>query len=157
MEHWGTKRFLEDAESGKLYDRIAKHTGRTRDEVKPWVLRAIYYDPKKWRNRSVSAHCPILADVIEAYQKLYPGVYEYTLRARVRDYRKLNHDVQRDESYVIFNMICNTIRRRRPDVFIATIHDAILCKPSDAAFVRQVMDEQFRTLGVQPTIKEKSA
>jgi hypothetical protein len=156
-QHAAKQRFLDDATRGKLYGRIANHIGRTRDEVKPWVLRAIYYDPKKWRNRSIATDCPMLADVIDAYQKLYPGVLEYTLKARERDHRKLPRDIQRDESYVVFNMICNVIRIQRPEVFAATIHDALLCKPEDAAFVRKIMGEQFRTLGVQPRIKEKSA
>jgi hypothetical protein len=40
---------------------------------------------------------------------------------------------------------------------VATLHDSLFCKEENAAFVRAVMDEQFRTLGVQPTIKQKPA
>jgi hypothetical protein len=126
--------------------------------VKPWVLRALYYDPKKWKSsRRLHDAYPVLGDIMDAFPKLYPGVLEYTLQARSRDHRKLPRNIQRDEAYVVYDMICNAIRIQRPDIFVATIHDALICKPSDAAFVRKVMNEQFRTLGIQPTIKQKPA
>jgi len=151
------QRFLEDALAGKLYQKIADHANRTRDDVKPWVLRAFFYDPRKWRKRSLPAELLVLGDVIDALKEIYPGVYEWSLRAREHDYHKLNYDVARNESYVIFNMICSRIHRLRPETFVATLHDSLFCKEENAAFVRAVMDEQFCTLGVQPTIKQKPA
>jgi len=41
-----------------------------------------------------------------------------------------------------------------PATFIATIHDAIICKVEDAAWIRQIMEQQYGALGVKPTIKE---
>jgi hypothetical protein len=109
------QRFLKHAQDGTLYERFAAQTGHTRDRVKRWVLGTIFCNPKQ-------KVFPLLDDVMDAYQTLYPGVLEWSITARERDYRKLNHDVQRDEAYVIFNLICERIHRQRPDIFIATIH-----------------------------------
>ena len=158
MEHAAVTWFLKDAERGKLYDRFARHAGRTRAEVKPWVLRALYFDPKKWKSRRrLHDAYPVLGDIIDAFPRLYPGVLEYTLQARSRDHRKLPRDIQRDEAYVVYDMICSAIRLQRPETFVATIHDAILCKPADAEFVLKIMLRQFRTLGICPTINQQPA
>ncbi len=135
-----------------------QHTASTRDETKLALLRTLYYDPKRWTStRRLEAAYPDIAKIINAFPDLYPGVLEYINEAKQYDHRKLSHDMQRDESYVIFNMICSAIKLQRPEIFIATIHDAILCKREDAAFVRKIMNEQFGTLGVQPRIKKKLA
>ena len=153
----GKQRFYEDAQSGVLYEKFMQHTGRTRDETKTAMLRSLYYDPKRWRKRRLADAYPDVASIIDAFPDLYPGVLEYVNEAKRKDHRKLSHDIQRDESYVVFNMICNAIRIQRPQTFVATIHDALLCKPEDAEFVRKVMYDQFQTLGTHPTIKQKPA
>jgi len=150
MERSGTAAFLHDAERGVLYEKLARDIGGTRNEAKVMWLKIMYYDPKKWKNRSLPAE---MRKIIDAANNRYPGVIAAIEKMKERDYRKLSHDIQRSEAEVMYNMICNSIHQQRPAMFIATIHDCILCKPEDAAFVRKVMDGQFRTLGVQPKIK----
>ena len=101
----------------------------------------------------------VMAEIIDVFPRLYPGVLEYVNEAKQKD-PQLARDIQRDESYVVFNMICNGFVSSGP-MFVATIHDAIL-KPADAAFVSKVMDERFVTWAFGPPScknphKEKSA
>ena len=150
------KRFLRDAETGNLYELFAEKANRTRDEMKVWLLRAINHDPKKWINRNMKVGCPILFDTIQAFENRIPLCGNGSSSEEERPLQAVARFAER-RSLCVFNMICEAIHTLRPEMFIATIHDAILCKPEDAAFVRKIMEAHFKTLGVQPRIKEKSA
>jgi hypothetical protein len=71
------------------------------------------------------------------------------------DYTRLPKAMQRVEAYVMYQVICERIRRERPETWLATIHDSILCHPDDAEYIRSVMVEEFAGIGARPTIKRK--
>ena len=50
-------------------------------------------------------------------------------------------------------MVCERIRREKPETWLATIHNSILCHPRDANYVQSVMEEEFAGIGAKPTIK----
>ena len=71
------------------------------------------------------------------------------------DYARLPKAMQRVEAYVMYQVICERIRTERPEIWLATIHDSILCHPDDAEYIRSVMVEEFAGIGARPTIKRK--
>lgn len=51
--------------------------------------------------------------------------------------------------------VCERIRRERPDCWLTTIHDSVLCLPEDGEYVRNVMADEFEKLGIKPTLEVK--
>ncbi len=47
------------------------------------------------------------------------------------------------------------LEAERPQIFLGTIHDALVTTPDQAGYVRRVMTEEFRRVGVTPTIRDK--
>jgi len=61
--------------------------------------------------------------------------------------------MQRAESKMIIETICNRIRTERPNTFILTVHDSLSCIPEDVEYVERVMKEEFAKQGMNPKIK----
>jgi len=56
--------------------------------------------------------------------------------------------LQRWEANLVVFRICDRIRRERPDVWIGTIHDAIVCLEKDVPFGLGVVEQELKALGV---------
>ena len=54
---------------------------------------------------------------------------------------------------VIQVYIGTIIMNERPDMFAATIHDAIVVEPENAAYVKRLMDEAFSEKGIAGRLK----
>ena len=119
-------------------------------------MRTLYYDPKQRRKRRLADACPVMAEIINAFPRLYPGVLEYVNEAKQKENRQAGHATSSETKATSLQLICNGFVSSGP-MFVATIHDAILCKPADAAFVSKVMDERFRTLDIGPTVMREPA
>jgi len=138
--------YQKDCESGQIYQRIADLIGKTREEVKHKVLASFYCDPEKRKS-------PEMKQIIEAMNELYPDIMAYTLEVRKSGYEKLAHNMQREESSFMFNKVCQSLKEQHPDMFLATIHDSIICEPENLAFVEHTMRWQFNCLEVKPALK----
>jgi hypothetical protein len=57
-------------------------------------------------------------------------------------------------SFVIFG-VCERIRQERPECWVTTIHDSVLCLPDDGEYVRGVMLAEFAKLDVNPRLEVK--
>lgn len=137
--------FLESCESRCLYQTIADRLGKTRDESKRAVMVAFFDKP--WHQNTVTA----------AMDELFPSVTEAMRRIKTPDYRKLAHLAQRMESAFMFGRVVPQIRAQRPDLFVATIHDAVLTTADNGEFVRKVMLKEFAELGISPQVKVEAA
>ena len=65
-----------------------------------------------------------------------------------KPHNKLALSLQRWEANLVIFRICDRIRRERPDVWIATIHDAVACLERDVPFVVEVVTEELEALGI---------
>lgn len=63
--------------------------------------------------------------------------------------------MQKVVAHFIYDRICGRIEAERPQIFLGTIHDALVTTPDYADHVRRVMTEEFARVGVTPTIREK--
>ena len=95
------------------------------------------------------AQYPETARVFAAVESLYPEIVPHLRAGKQGDYRRLSHNMQRAESYYIFQMVCNKVWRERPETFLATIHDSLLVKPSDLDYAYGVMMSEMRSLGME--------
>ena len=149
--------YLECVFRGKLYETLGDCVGLTREQAKGGVLHALYCDTKKWKGRrkDLERTYPETALTFRAYDTLFPGLMEAVEKWKEDDYTRLPKAMQRVEAYVMYQVICERIRRERPETWLATIHDSILCHPDDAEYIRSVMVEEFAGIGARPTIKRK--
>ena len=149
--------YLSCVFQGKLYETLGSFVGLTREQTKVGVLHALYCDTKKWEKRGnvLAKEYPETALTFKAYDTLFPGLMEAVEVWKEGDYTRLRKAMQRLEAYVMFQIICERIRRERPETWLATIHDSILCHPDDAEYIQSVMVEEFAGIGAAPTIKRK--
>jgi hypothetical protein len=151
------QQYLQCVFDGKLYETFGAYVGLTREQAKGGVLHALYCDVRKWKTRgkALAEQYPETALVFKAFENLFPGLMGAVETWKEGDYTRLPKAMQRLESYVIFQMICDRIRRERPETWLATIHDSIVCHPRDAGYVESVMADEFAGIGARPTIKRK--
>ena len=149
--------YLECVFAGKLYETLGTSVGLTREQAKGGVLHALYCDTRKWRTRreALAEEYPETALTFKAYDNVFPGLMQAVDLWKEGDYTRLPKAMQRVESYVMFQRICDRIRGERPETWLATIHDSILCHPRDADYIMSVMVAEFAGIGARPTIKRK--
>jgi hypothetical protein len=65
-----------------------------------------------------------------------------------KPHNRLALELQKWEANLVIFRICDGIRRERPDVWIATIHDAVVCLERDVPFVLGTVEEELKALGI---------
>lgn len=129
-------------EEGKLYDFIMEKTGDTdRELVKTNLFREVLFGKR----------------VSKFFADLFPTIAEMLVNIKKGDYRKLAWNMQRAESNLIINRICRRIMQEHPDCFISTIHDSILTTQENILIVKQIMQEEFKVVGLNPKIRVELA
>ena len=162
-ESWD--RFRADIESGSLYENIRDAISRaesgkeiTLSEAKQQTLMGMYIQA----NRNTPG--------VKALRQLYRGPHRFLVelkRTAVSDlspsndwiewdeqaHCKASHCLQWIESTFIFDTIIARMIDERPEMFAATIHDAIVVEPENAAYVKGLMDEAFDKKGIAGRLK----
>lgn len=151
---------LQLCENGHFYEYFAGKSGRQRDEVKQGLLIELYNtwskedrtDRKKKRkrrgkkNRGPRRRKPVFLPI---FQRSFPTAYSICRQIKDGDFAKFPQLMQRIESYVIIENVCERLRQEYPDTPVVTVHDAIFTTPSHVETVRQVIREVFgEVLGV---------
>ena len=79
----------------------------------------------------------------------------YIRQAKENDHAQLAVRLQRAEAHFVVRTACERIRRERPEMFLATIHDCLMALPGDADYARSVMTEEFAALGLKLSVETK--
>jgi hypothetical protein len=138
------REYLEVCQRGECYESLAA-PDRTRDEVKAKLWLPLFGHPSEDR----------------AYQgwvwhrlcDRYPTVAGFLYRIKMREYERLAHLLQGHESNFFISTVCPRIRRERPDLPLYTIHDSLLTTPVHVGYVRGVVMDEFRKMGLEPSLK----
>ena len=125
----------------RFYETIAARLGKTRDEAKKGVRKALFDKP--WHRNATSA----------IMDELFPSVACDMRRIKRPDYRRLAHFAQRVESTFMFGRVVPRLMELAPGLFLGTIHDSIMTTAGDEETVRTIMLEEFSRLGVHPTVR----
>ena len=83
---------------------------------------------------------------------IFPSVFEAVSDLKSRDYTQLSKLLQRVESSFIINRVVRALMNECPELPLYTIHDSLLTTQEHAETVRRTMMEQFRRIGLVPTI-----
>ena len=91
----------------------------------------------------------------KAFRRLFPTIHDLLLDLKEGQHHRSSRMMQKVEAHFVYDRICTRIEAERPQVFLGTIHDALVTTPDQASYVRRVMAEEFAKVGVIPTIRDK--
>ena len=125
-------------ENGKLYDYLMGECGESdRNKFKEDFFRETLFGKR----------------VSKFFWQLFPSVAKVLADVKKDDYRSLAWMIQRAESKLIITQICGRLMKEHPDYFISTIHDSILTTEEYVDEIKLIMEQEFKKLGLCPSIR----
>lgn len=142
--------YQAECEAGTLYETILAEIDddkiRTRADAKRSMFRYLY---RAGRYGSIS---------IDAFiQKKYPMLHTFVKMEKessATGHVKLAQKMQRLESDLVIQGLCNRIRKHDPEAFVVTIHDSLLVEMVPSDLFLGWFKESFDLLGVSVRINK---
>ena len=142
------EKFLHYCE-GDFYRQLADEGGFTRDAVKEAFTKKALNAPNRHRYQR--------SPVMRFFRRRWKHVARYMHQQKAngkptkecpKPHNKLALTLQRWEANLVVFTICDRIRREYPDVWIGTIHDAVVCLERDVPFVVETATRELKALGI---------
>jgi hypothetical protein len=136
--------YIDLVQAGRFYDYVMeawKVPPEDRSAFKKLFFGRVFY----------GKNFPVYVEA-ERFGAMFPTVMEVIRHLKKDDFRSLSHRLQRAESRIMIEGVAAQCMRQMPGVFIATIHDSILCTAEWAEPVRACMLEEFEKAGLVPTV-----
>lgn len=138
-------KYLQLTQEGVLYDRLSRNSHISRREFKEKLFQDVYY-----------GHNWIHTDLTDVFEQQFPTIYEFIRQQKKNNYKRLSWLMQKAESRFMLNGVCTRLMNDHSEIVILTIHDSIMTTPEHAHTVKIVMLDEFRKVGLQPTIRTES-
>ena len=140
-------RFRDLCEKGEIYDYIANKGNWSRDYVKEQIIKQGLF----CKSTSPYNKTPVMKRLYSEF----PLVHDYLNKVKhPKRYKFLSHKLQSDESHIVIDRTCGRIKKEKPNTFVGTIHDAILCSPSDIDYICEIiMKECYEARKLIPKLK----
>lgn len=84
---------------------------------------------------------------------MFPEVFRFVRACNRDDHATLIRVLQRLESWLVIETVCARIVRRRPDLFVLNLHDAVYATPNELPQVVAAFEEVFDELGFRINLK----
>jgi hypothetical protein len=141
------RRYLQIAEEGQFYEHMMTALGipinkPNRSAFKAEFFGKVFYCKPNYYTRER-----------KAFMAEFPTVLQHITRLKKDDPRNAPLALQRAESDFVIGTVCKRILNESPETPLWTIHDSVTTITSRAEFVRQVMEEEFASLGVHPRLR----
>jgi hypothetical protein len=132
-----------------FYRQLADEGGFEREEVKMAFTKKALNASNRHRYQRTA--------VMRFFRRRWKHVARY-MRARKdngrptkknpKPHNRLALELQKWEANLVIFKVCDRIRRERPDCWIATIHDAVVCLEKDVPFVVETVTQELKALGI---------
>jgi hypothetical protein len=88
----------------------------------------------------------------------FPKTAEFLRQQKEQDEgaSKLATALQKLEAQAVIHKTADRIRKQRPEMFLATIHDSILIFPDDLCYAQHVFQDELRKLKINAKLKGQS-
>ena len=139
VEH--QQEYLSLCEQGRLYERLMGLWGVDRAKAKKLTYRLFFGKTKKTSKSR------------RRFGKAFPSVLSFIDSYKAKDHGDLARQLQRDESRLVINGVCDSLRRIDPAMPVFTIHDSVMTTKAHQDIVQAVMLEEFERLGIRPSLK----
>ncbi|MES2431805.1 MAG: hypothetical protein V4556_12800 [Bacteroidota bacterium] len=148
--------FIKNVVNGTFYEYLipifekegvlksCKTLDKKRDKVKKIVLTLLFDNSNKNYNRRNDSATQI-------FKRKFPTISRIFEYIKKEDYRNLAIVLQRIESYLILERICQRINKEKPELPLFTIHDSIITTLGNEDYVKSIMeDELIKAIGIAP-------
>ncbi|ALW84054.1 hypothetical protein AUC43_02415 [Hymenobacter sedentarius] len=131
--------YMDLTASGKFYEHVAAamkipmRNKRERREFKGWFFASLFFCKNQ---HTVAGKCG------KWFEEHFPNVYQLIRDMKFARYQDLADAMQKREASVILDTVLKALHANK--VWAATIHDSVVCRPDDAALVRELVEEAFR-------------
>lgn len=144
--------YIEVCEQGEFYQSMMTDADRIKGipRFKVRFYRGVLFG----RNTPKNARFPNV--LLERFRSRYPTVGGILKSLKARNYRHSAHVMQNYESTIFIYNICGRIMTERPITPLLTVHDCLLTTAPYKDYVKSVMLDEFRKLGVCPKIHEET-
>jgi len=149
----GADRFIELCQAD-IYQHLADLGGLTREQVKEELCQRALFSSNRSKYQQLPAKRLFDAELPQVSQWFRQIKSGKKTKDNPKPHNKLAKLAQRAEAKFVIETVCDRIRRENKEMWIGTIHDAILCLPQDAKYVKLVIMDEFNKLGVIPKLKE---
>ncbi len=142
-------RYMALVTTGGFYEALMRELDVPddhREDFKRTLYQNVFYGTLRVQKASVEG---------KAFRRLFPTINNLLLDLKEGQYQRSSRMMQKVEAHFVYDRICGRIEAERPQIFLGTIHDALVTTPDQAGYVRRVMTEEFDRVGVTPTIREK--
>ena len=149
----GADRFLELCQAD-IYQYLADKGGISRKQSKEELCqRALFSSNRSKHQKLITKQLfdQELPQISQWFRRIKSGK---KTKENTKPWNKLAKLAQRVETRFMIETVCDRIRRENQDMYIGTIHDAILCLPQDSEYVRMVIEDEFSKIGVKAKLKE---
>jgi hypothetical protein len=135
------QRYLRLCEEGRIYEHMAGRLGVLRESAKQEVVKFFY---AKNGHRSTAK---------SVFELEFPQIGAFIRSVKTKDHKRLSKQMQVAERKFVIDTVCERLKRLKPDMFITTIHDAVLTRKEDCELIVTVMKEAFAKKGVSPRLE----
>jgi hypothetical protein len=143
------KRYTTIAKSGDFYQQLSKvmYPRRIFDKAE---MKKLTYTVFFSNNRSIQGmHYASKRD----FRKIFPDVYKVFSTIKRKNHRALSHILQRIESEIMIQKVCQRISYEQPILPIFTIHDSIVTTDGNQDYVSRVIEEEaFKLTGLKVSL-----
>jgi hypothetical protein len=141
------KLWVEKVMSGQIYDYLMERAGvKDRGAFKVALFRDVFYGNTnaKWFKPTA---------LTKLFASEFPTIWQFIGQQKKGCYQRLAREMQRQEANFVIGAVCERLCTHHSHIPITTIHDSIMTIPDHVTKVQTVMMEEFKRLGVQPTLK----
>ncbi|MEI8381656.1 MAG: hypothetical protein WCJ09_16120 [Planctomycetota bacterium] len=135
------RKYLQLCEEGLIYEHMAGRLGVLRESAKHEIVK-FFYAKNRFNSTAKSL-----------FQMEFPKIGTFIRSIKTKDYKKLSRQMQVAERKFVIDTVCERLKRLKPDMFMTTIHDAVVAKKPDCDLIVTVMKEAFAEKGVHPRLE----
>lgn len=134
-------KYMRLCEEGQIYDHMAGRLGVLRESAKHEIVM-FFFAKNGFKSTAKSV-----------FEMEFPKMAAYIRKVKENDYKRLARQMQIAERKFVIDCVCERLKRLRPDMFLATIHDSVVAQKSDCDLIVSVMKEEFALRGVHPRLE----
>jgi hypothetical protein len=135
-------KYLEWCEEG-IYDKLETITGLPREKVKKEMFAGVLFNRERgWQNRTA-----------KAFEAEFPNIKQELVEMKAHGYQKVAHAMQRTEAEFMFGKVVPRLLQENPQMPVFTLHDSVLTTPHYSQYVKAVMEDEFRKLGINAQVR----
>jgi hypothetical protein len=135
------QRYLRLCEEGHIYEHMAGRLGVLRESAKQEMM-VMLYAKNGFRSTAKSV-----------FGLEFPKLAAFIHRVKEGDHKRLSRRMQVAERNFVIDRVCERLKRLKPDMFLTTIHDAVVARKPDCDLVLSIMKEEFEHKGVNARLE----